>query len=124
MANPQRGERTLTVDGEDYTLRLDFEAIARIESELGEGIGLIIQNRFGSTGMSLSDLAVVLREMLRSGGRGNIGLNEAGNLILAAGPKTVGAVIGEVLIATLGGDEGNGPAPARQTRKRASRGGA
>ena len=124
MANPQRGERVLTVDGEDYTLRLDFEAVARIENELGEGIGQIIQNRFGSTGLSLTDLAVVFREMLRSGGRADITLGEAGNLILAAGPKIVGEAIGSVLISTLGGDEGNGQAPARRTKKRASRGGA
>jgi len=124
MANPQRGERVLAVDGEDYTLRLDFEAIARIENELGEGIGQIIQNRFGSTGLSLTDLAVVFREMLRSGGRADITLGEAGNLILAAGPKIVGEAIGSVLISTLGGDEGNRRAPARTRSKRASRGGA
>jgi len=124
MANPQRGEQTLTVDGEDYTLRLDFEAIARIESELGEGIVQIIQNRFNTGKFGVIDMAVMLCEMIKSGGRADISLVRSGELVLATGVAPACRAIRQVLVDTLGGDEGNRPAPARQTRKRASRGGA
>ncbi|MFQ5535666.1 MAG: gene transfer agent family protein [Sphingomonadales bacterium] len=125
MANPQRGEETLAVNGQTYTLRLDFEAIAQIEQQMGEGIAAIIQNRISIGKYGITDIAVIFCEMLRSGGHDETTLEDAGNLLLELGPETVGQAIGNVLTATLGGGEQNPPKPPRKTtRTRRSRGGA
>lgn len=65
MANEQRGEVSITLQGKAYTLRPSFAAIAAIERRTGCGIMLLAQ-KFLSVSFGLSDAVTVMEECAKA----------------------------------------------------------
>jgi hypothetical protein len=65
-----RGEITVPLDGQEYVLRPSFEAVSRIERELGRGLydlaNLALVGR-----LSFSDMGVIIAEMMHAYGKSN-----------------------------------------------------
>lgn len=111
MGNRASGDRKFRVGKEWYTLRADFRAIGAIEEHFDAGIVSVMEGRLGDPRrFRMTDLAVIVRELLASGNH-DMSVDEAGELILAAGPEAVGKAMGDCLLATLA-PQGKGKAPA------------
>jgi hypothetical protein len=93
MANEQRGETTITLGGETYTLRPTFEALAEMEQKAGCGI-IVLMRRFlkdhqgGTFDFSTRDVTAVLSSAIKAGGTqvpANLGamIREAGLIFVA-----------------------------------------
>lgn len=57
LANPARGEASLTVGGETLLIRPSFEALVAAEEELGPLFGLV--ERAAAGGLKLSEMAAL-----------------------------------------------------------------
>lgn len=68
MANPQRGEVTLTVDGEARRLRLTLGALAALEARLEAGSLMGLAERFESGRVATSELLALLAAGLSGAG--------------------------------------------------------
>lgn len=60
MANPQRGEVSITVDGRVRTLRLTLGALAALEARLGAGSLMGLAERFEDGRVATADLLALL----------------------------------------------------------------
>jgi len=66
--NPARGEFLVTLEGHDYVLRADYDAIAAIDEQLGSIVD--VTRRLSSDGsISLREISVVLCEAMKAQGR-------------------------------------------------------
>ena len=117
MSNKEAGEHTLTVDDKDYTLRLDFRAIAAIEDRLGEGVLKAVNRIFQEGEYRLSELGLILEESLRSGGAKRITFEGAGDLMMKAGLLPTAIAIRELLDTTFEAPPGKPKAPRRKKAK-------
>lgn len=104
MANKERGEVTINLDGKAWTMRPTYEALAEIEAATGrpimELIGAVNALRF-----SVRDLAVIVAACLRAGGEDGVKAARVGPMLVAAGitsPAVLGPVV-EMLTGTLTG---------------------
>lgn len=98
MANPQRSEVALVVDGRPRTMRLTLGALAELEAALEAGSLVALAERFEGGRASAADLIALLGAGLRGGGwavrdeelaqadiaGGAVGAMKAGMALLAA----------------------------------------
>lgn len=98
MANKSAGERVLKHKGDSYTLRLDFRAIAALETEYDCGI-VDFTARFLPSG-NATVLARTLSELIESAG-GEISIEDAGQLLLDYGIFKTTNLISKTFAATL-----------------------
>ena len=68
MANPERGEVALVVDGKPRVMRLTLGGLAELEAALGAGSLVELAERFEGGRASASDLLALLDAGLRGGG--------------------------------------------------------
>ncbi len=66
--NPYRGEVALTVDGQQYTMRLTLGALAALEATMAEDSLLALVERFEKGAFSAADLIALLYAGLQGGG--------------------------------------------------------
>lgn len=67
MANPWRGEVRLSVDGQDYLLRLTLGALAELEAAMQVGSLIELVQRFENGGYSSADVLAILTAGLKGG---------------------------------------------------------
>jgi hypothetical protein len=106
MANPHRGEKSVTIGDKTFTLVFTTNTICEVEDALDKGI-LEIQQQFGRLSVLRSLLWAGLREK-----HPEITLKAAGDLLGTAGAKVLGPVILEAIIAAFPkreADENAGP---------------
>lgn len=68
MANPWRGDVTLTINGLPHVMRLTLGALASLEAELEEPSLLALVERFESTTFSTRDVLALVAAGLNGGG--------------------------------------------------------
>jgi hypothetical protein len=68
MANPYRGEVSLSVDGEPRTMRLTLGALAELEARLDSGSLIELIGRFETGSFRVADLIALLAAGLSGGG--------------------------------------------------------
>lgn len=102
MANPQRGEVALVVDGQRHRMRLTLGALAELEARLGATSLVELAERFESGRVATRELLALLAAGLRGGGAkiseeelaaaeiegGALGAMRAGLLLLARSFQT------------------------------------
>lgn len=83
MANRQRGEVTIKLDGKKYAMRPTFEALCEIEDALDTDIPYLI-NQFSKGRVRLKVIVVVLYEGIKSGGE-LVSKEEIGEILIREG---------------------------------------
>lgn len=68
MANPQRGEVAIRIDGELRVMRLTLGALAELEERLTATSLLALAEKFEDGGVSASELIALLAAGIRGGG--------------------------------------------------------
>lgn len=68
MANPERGEVALTVDGRRRTMRLTLGALAELEATLAAGSLVALAEKLEQGALSSAELIALLGAGLRGGG--------------------------------------------------------
>ena len=68
MANPQRGEVVLRIDGEERVMRLTLGALAELEARMEATSLLGLAEKFESGGVSAKELIALLAAGIRGGG--------------------------------------------------------
>lgn len=68
MANPQRGEVAITIDGREHVLRLTLGTLAELEERLAAKSLLGLAERFESGSVPTSELIALLAAGIRGGG--------------------------------------------------------
>lgn len=68
MANPQRGEVAIRVDGRERVMRLTLGALAELEERLEATSLLGLAEKFEGGGVSASELIALLAAGIRGGG--------------------------------------------------------
>lgn len=102
MANPQRGEATLSVGGTPFTMRLTLGALASLEGRLGVR-GLVgIAERFETGEHSADDLLALLTAGLNGAG-GDVTEAEVANMAFDGGTIAASQAAGELLLRTFRG---------------------
>jgi hypothetical protein len=118
-ANPYRGEISVTLDGAEFVLRPDFDAILAIDEALGGITALARRGLADLTSMTLSELAVVITEGIKAHGRStgssnaHAGVDNVKRMIFKAGIPTVLPAVGKFLAAAVTGgvEAGNVQSP-------------
>ena len=106
-----RGEITLTLDGEDYTLRPTFDAIRAIETGLGVNL-LPLVMRMQNQDVGVRDAAVFVTACARAGGH-EVSESEIGARLMGADLVAVWVSLLAMLTDVVtGGTEKNEPAAA------------
>lgn len=95
MANAERGEVDLTVDGKVYTLRMSINAVAEIENYLDKGINDLVAMVRNPADFRISVWRVLLWGALREFHRCSI--EDAGELMGQAGVNEVVAKLGDAM---------------------------
>lgn len=114
MANRLRGETTLALGGETFTLRPTFAAIMEIEDRLGGIVPLATRAAAGDFG--LKEVTIILWATLNGASPRGLSLDEVGERVLHAGLAAVTPVVRDLLTTVLTGgqpEEGGGPAPGK-----------
>lgn len=116
--NKHRGEIAVTLNGADYALRPDFEAVAAIDEQLG-GILNIAKRSFEGQSLTLHEVAVIVCEGIKAHGRATKKASQAGaqlpkvkREVFETGLITLVEPVAEFLTAALTGgvDAKNPPA--------------
>lgn len=68
VANPERGDVTLTIDGREQVLRLTLGALASLEARLGSDSLIALAERFEGGKIRASDLVALLAAGLSGAG--------------------------------------------------------
>lgn len=68
MANPQRGEVAIRVNGEERVMRLTLGALAELEARMQATSLLGLAEKFETGGVSASELIALLAAGIRGGG--------------------------------------------------------
>ena len=104
MANPFRGEVTLTLNGSSHTMKLTLGALAALETRLEAGSLMELAERYEDGRIRASDLIALLSAGLMGGGHqiseedlssaniegGTLGAMKAGLALLAAAFQPAG----------------------------------
>lgn len=101
MANRRRGEVSLALGAERYTLCLTLGALAELEDAFAAGDLAGLAERFEREALSARDLVVLLGAALRGGGHA-LDDRAVAALPLAGDLPAVTAALGAVLIAAFG----------------------
>ena len=118
-ANPHRGEISVKLDGADYPLRPDFDAILAIDEALGGITGLTRRAMTDLSSLTIKELAVVITEGIKAHGRStksanaHAGLDTVKRMIVKAGVPTVLPAVAAFLAAAVTGgvEAGNAQSP-------------
>jgi hypothetical protein len=89
MANPQRGEVAIRINGEERVMRLTLGALAELEARLKATSLLGLAEKFESGGVSASELIALLAAGIRGAG-GELSEEELGSADIEGG--AVGAM--------------------------------
>lgn len=113
--NKIRGEVSVTLAGEEYTMRPTFDAMCKIEADLGEKLIPLVR-RFYNGSVGPRDVAVVLAHGISAAGDNKMTVGKIGDILMVDGMTQHFTVIGDFLGAPFGhgdaeGSEGNGTAP-------------
>ena len=108
MANTRRGEVSLKLGAERYTLCLTLGALAELEDAFGVQDLTALAERFGTGRLSSRDLVTILGLGLRGGGH-EFSDREVSNLALNEGIEPVAQAIVALLVSTFGA-QGSGDA--------------
>ena len=111
MANKRRGEITLRLGDNNYTLCLTLGALAELEEAFGVEDLMALAERFGTGRLSSRDLLRLLAVALRGGGH-DVSDVEVASLPLVDGIEPVACAIADILVLTFGaGAPSNPPQP-------------
>lgn len=95
MANPQRGEVAIAIDGRDHVMRLTLGVLAELEERLEARSLLALAERFESGGVSSAELIALLAAGIRGGG-GSVTEQELASACIDGG--AVGAMKAAMLL--------------------------
>jgi hypothetical protein len=111
MVTPFYGERAVDIDGEPYTLVINFRAMAAMESHrpMTELLAEI-----GGTNVPISTMAIVLWGLLRAR-HGELGEDHAVSMLISHG-DAVGTAISELLQAAFPAAKDDKPRPPKRTK--------
>ncbi|WP_022681156.1 GTA-gp10 family protein [Sphingobium bisphenolivorans] len=125
-ANNERGELTLTLDGEPVGLRPSYEAIHAFERATGKGLMELAQAALAGT-LSAGDTAIIACECVRAWGRSTENKGYAGSnptriaelMIEAEGgfSMSLSTIAGMLAMATTGGYTAAGELKPTATKK-------
>lgn len=124
VPNGVRGEFPITLEGAEYVLRPDYEAVAAIDEQLGSIVD--VARRLNAEGsISLREISVIICEGLKAHGR-KTGYEPAklytarrvGEMVYATGVHRTLAPVAQFVLAALNGGSinvGNDEAPPTET---------
>jgi hypothetical protein len=113
MAEPLRNEVTLTLAGEERTMRATFTALRSIEQALGVSIIKLI-GRVASADMGLGDTATIIFHGLKGFGDTRLSLEEVGEAVLEAGRTNLIKPVMEYISKSMDGVKVGKPEAAAQ----------
>jgi hypothetical protein len=93
MANEQRGEVSVVLNGVNYVLRPTFEALAYIEGQIGKSLFTLL-SQFSEKGITLNEQITIIKIGAEaSGTKINLTDQELGKLILKTSLTSVIATV-------------------------------
>lgn len=101
MANPQRGEISAVLDGEERTLCLTLGALAELEARLGAGDLVGLGERFANGRVSARDLTAIIGAGLRGAGNA-ITDDDIARMSVEGGLRGAADIAARLLHATFG----------------------
>ena len=101
MANPQRGEISAILEGEERTLCLTLGALAELEARLMAGDLVGLSERFAGGRVSARDLTAIIGAGLRGGGNA-ISDDDIARMSIEGGLKGAADIAARLLRATFG----------------------
>lgn len=96
MANKLRGEVELQTPEKTYTMRMSINAIVGIEDHFDMGINQVAELLGDAKGMRVGNLRAIVMHSLREA-EPNLTLEQAGNIVQAAGFAETAVAITEAL---------------------------
>lgn len=111
MTNPMRNEVSITLAGEERTMRATFTAIAAVEKALGRSMVAII-NKVAGGDLGVTEAATIVYHGLRGNEDTRLSYEQVGEAVVEAGLGNVSAaVVGFVSIALSGVEVGKPKEP-------------
>ena len=107
MANRYRGEVGFEADGQQYTLRLSFNALCALEGKIGQTFNVVIAAMADPARMSFVNIRALLWAGLLHHHR-TMTIDAAGDLIEAVGIAEAVGLIGEAVALAFPQPEGDG----------------
>ena len=104
MANPQRGEISAVIEGEEKVLCLTLGALAELEARLQAGDLVGLSERFSSGRVSARDLTAIIGAGLRGGGNA-VTDDDLARMHIEGGLKGAAEIAAKLLRATFGSVE-------------------
>lgn len=101
MANPQRGEISAMIEGEERTLCLTLGALAELEARLMAGDLVGLSERFSNGRVSARDLTAIIGAGLRGGGNA-LTDDDIARMSIEGGLKGAADIAARLLRATFG----------------------
>jgi hypothetical protein len=101
MANPQRGEISAVIDGEERVLCLTLGALAELEGRMGAGDLVGLGERFAGGRVSARDLTAIIGAGLRGGGN-DVSDDDLARMAIEGGLRGAADVAARLLRATFG----------------------
>ena len=112
MANKHRGDLSVTLGDEQYTTRINFDSIARLEGITGKSI-IGLAQAIGETTITTTQLQAILFVAIKGGGN-NVTEKDVAKIIWDAGIVQAMAVAGDILTNVLLGGQDEGKAEAEE----------
>lgn len=105
MANPYRGEYSVSLGGKTYKAVVSFDSLANIEDMLGSSLVLLRKARTQAD-MKTKEMAVILHYAIREGEGDNApSVEELCDLILKEGVLVVFSYVIDLLTLYMGGEK-------------------
>lgn len=101
MANTQRGEISVLIEGEEKTLCLTLGALAELEARLMAGDLVGLSERFAGGRVSARDLTAILGAGMRGGGNA-VTDDDIARMSIEGGLKGAADIAARLLRATFG----------------------
>jgi hypothetical protein len=101
MPNPQRGEISATIDGEERVLCLTLGALAELEARLGSGDLVGLGERFAGGRISARDLTAIIGAGLRGAGNA-VTDDDLARMSIEGGLRGAAEIAARLLRATFG----------------------
>ncbi len=100
MANPQRGDVMIVVDGQERIMRLTLGALAGLEERLGSQSLLDLVQAFEAGSFKSSDLLALIWAGLNGGGW-DVGFDTVANASIKGGPLEAAKAAARLLALTF-----------------------
>lgn len=101
MSNPQRGEISAVIDGEERVLCLTLGALAELEGRMGAGDLVGLGERFSAGRVSARDLTAIIGAGLRGGGN-DLSDDDLARMTIEGGLRGAAEIAAKLLRATFG----------------------